>query len=87
MFFYLLATQFSIGMLFGLAYVVATVTRQPFQPFLGVGFCLIAGLVQWVSGADLLAVGLTLMILILELARIGVPLFWVKRKKTPLTPL
>ncbi len=82
-FFYLLAAQFSIGVLFAVAYGVSTVTRQPFQPFLGVGFCLVAGLVQWVAGADLLVVGLTLILLILELARIGVPLLGVSKKSPP----
>ena len=81
-FFYLLAAQFSMGVIFGVAYVFSTVMRYPFQPFLGVGFCLIAGLVQWVAGADLMVVALTLIVLLLELARILSPAM-----KTPTTPL
>jgi hypothetical protein len=83
-FFYLLAAQFSIGVLFGLVYVVATVLRQPFKPFLGAVFCLVAGLFQWVAGVDLPVVGLTLLVLSLEIIRLASP--WVigsRRLKAP----
>lgn len=73
-FFYLLAAQFSVGAIFGIVYVVVTVLRLPFQSILGAAFCLVTALIQWVAGADLMEVALTVMLFALELVRLGTPI-------------